>query len=126
MRRRHSRSGRGPQAAEGGIWGVCVPRGCDGRGGWTRCWVRPSRDIVHAWIEHGSLASEGTPARIKCLDEMTMLTGILQWPQRAEGRVRQLSGTALVERADDPYVPLALCERFKLRNGLQVTVEVGY
>lgn len=55
-----------------------------------------------------------------------MLTGILQWPQRAEGRVRQLSGTSLVERADDPYVPIALCERFKLRDGLQLTVEVGY
>jgi transcription termination factor Rho len=60
---------------------------------------------------------------------MTTLTGILQWPQRApgaEGRVRQVSGNAIVERDDDPFVPAALCERFKLRNGMQVTVEVGY
>ncbi|MBC7771743.1 MAG: transcription termination factor Rho [Pyrinomonadaceae bacterium] len=59
---------------------------------------------------------------------MTTLTGILSWPARAEGRVRQLSGTPpkIVERDDDPYVPLALCERFKLRDGLKLTVEVGY
>lgn len=56
---------------------------------------------------------------------MTTLTGILEWPQRAEGRVRQLSGSMLVQRDDDPFVPLALGERFKLRHGLRVTVEVG-
>jgi transcription termination factor Rho len=57
---------------------------------------------------------------------MTTLTGILQWPQRAEGRLRQLAGTTIVERDDDPFVPLALCERFKLRHGLRLTVEVGF
>ena len=62
---------------------------------------------------------------------MTTLTGILEWPPRPgaggpEGRVRQLNGSALIQRDDDPYVPLALGERFKLRNGLEVTVEVGF
>ena len=56
---------------------------------------------------------------------MTTVTGILEWPARAEGRVRQLSGSALVEREDDPFVPLAFGERFKLRSALEVTVEVG-
>jgi transcription termination factor Rho len=60
---------------------------------------------------------------------MGTVTGILSWPPppaRVEGRVRQLSGASLVEREDDPYVPIALCERYKLRDGLRVTVEVGY
>ena len=55
---------------------------------------------------------------------MTTLTGILEWPQRAEGRIRQFNGTTLVESADDPFVPLAMGERFNLRSGLEVTVEV--
>ena len=54
---------------------------------------------------------------------MTTLTGILEWPQRAEGRVRQL-GETLLEHADDPFVPQQLAERYPLRNGLEVTVEV--
>jgi transcription termination factor Rho len=57
---------------------------------------------------------------------MSTVTGILEWPQRAEGRVRQLSGSTLVSRDDDPFVPLALGERFRLRNALEVTVEIGY
>ncbi len=57
---------------------------------------------------------------------MTTVTGILEWPQRAEGRVRQLNGSTLVQREDDPFVPLALGERYKLRHGLEVTVTVGY
>ena len=32
----------------------------------------------------------------------TTLTGILEWPQRAEGRVRQFNGTALIERGRSP------------------------
>ncbi len=56
---------------------------------------------------------------------MTTITGILEWPQRAEGRVRQVSGTTLKQSEDDPFVPLALGERYKLRDGLEVTVEVG-
>jgi transcription termination factor Rho len=55
---------------------------------------------------------------------MTTLTGILEWPARAEGRVRQFNGTALVQSADDPFVPLDMGERFNLRSGLEVTVEV--
>ncbi len=57
---------------------------------------------------------------------MTTVTGILEWPQRAEGRVRQLSNSTLIHRDDDPYVPLALGERFRLRPALEVTVEVGF
>jgi transcription termination factor Rho len=56
---------------------------------------------------------------------MTTLTGILEWPQRAEGRVRQVSGGMIVARDDDPFVPLSFGERYKLRDGLRVTVEVG-
>ncbi|MCA9293289.1 MAG: transcription termination factor Rho [Phycisphaerales bacterium] len=54
---------------------------------------------------------------------MTTLTGILEWPQRADGRVRQL-GDTLLERADDPFVPQQFAERYPLRNGLEITVEV--
>ena len=58
--------------------------------------------------------------------ETTTLTGILEWPERAEGRVRQLSSDAtIVENADDPFVPLALGQEYDLRNGLEVTVEVA-
>ena len=56
---------------------------------------------------------------------MTTVTGILEWPQRSEGRVRQLNGSTLIQREDDPYVPLALGDRYKLRNGLEVTVSIG-
>lgn len=58
---------------------------------------------------------------------MSQLTGILEWPQRADGRVRRLENTSniIVTRDDDPFVPLALGERFKLRQGLEITVEVG-
>ena len=54
---------------------------------------------------------------------MATLTGILVWPQRAEGRIRQMAD-GLVESADDPFVPVALGEEFPLRNGQEVTVEV--
>ena len=54
------------------------------------------------------------------------LTGILEWPQRAEGRVRQLSDSAVVlQAADDPYVPVSFGDVLPLRNGLEVTVSVG-
>ncbi|MCC6321779.1 MAG: transcription termination factor Rho [Phycisphaerales bacterium] len=39
--------------------------------------------------------------------------------------MRQLNGSTLILRDDDPFVPLALGERFRLRNALEVTVEVG-
>ena len=54
---------------------------------------------------------------------MTTLTGILEWPQRAEGRVRQFDDT-LSDNADDPFVPLALADEYPLRNGQEITVEV--
>jgi transcription termination factor Rho len=53
------------------------------------------------------------------------LTGILDWPARAEGRVRQLSeDSTLMERADDPFVPVSFGDVLPLRHGLEVTVEV--
>ncbi|MCB9846111.1 MAG: transcription termination factor Rho [Phycisphaeraceae bacterium] len=55
---------------------------------------------------------------------MRTLTGILQWPSRADGRVRQVANATLIERDDDPFVPHALGEQFNLRDGLEVTVDV--
>ncbi len=55
---------------------------------------------------------------------MKTLTGILQMPKRADGRVRQLSGSMIVEKEDDPFVPVALGEQFNLRDGVELTVEV--
>ncbi len=55
---------------------------------------------------------------------MKTLTGILQMPKRADGRVRQLSGSMIVEKEDDPFLPLALGEQFNLRDGVELTVEV--
>ncbi len=57
---------------------------------------------------------------------MTTLTGILECPQRAEGRVRQFNGTTLIESAEDPFVPTTLTERFNLRSGVEVTVQVSH
>jgi len=54
---------------------------------------------------------------------MTTLTGILDWPQRADGRVRQFADT-LIESANDPFVPQDLGARYPLRHGAEVTVEV--
>ncbi len=54
---------------------------------------------------------------------MTTLTGILVWPERAEGRVRQFAGT-LIESEDDPFVPLSFGEHYPLRTGQELTVEV--
>jgi len=56
---------------------------------------------------------------------MTTLTGILDWPARAEGRVRQVAGGLPVVRDDDPFVPLSFGERYGLRPGVSITVEVG-
>lgn len=54
---------------------------------------------------------------------MPTLTGILEWPERAEGRIRQF-GDGFIEAPDDPFVPTALAERYPLRNAQEVTVEV--
>jgi len=54
------------------------------------------------------------------------LTGILEWPQRAEGRVRQIDDAAVIlDNANDPFVPLAFADTLPLRDGLEVTVQVG-
>ncbi len=53
----------------------------------------------------------------------TTLTGILELPKGAEGRVRQLAD-GLVESEDDPYVPMNLIEELPLRPGQEVTVNV--
>ncbi|MCC5822819.1 MAG: transcription termination factor Rho [Phycisphaerales bacterium] len=54
------------------------------------------------------------------------LTGILEWPERAEGRVRQMADTNRVLQApDDPFVPASFGETLPLRDGLRVEVEVG-
>lgn len=55
---------------------------------------------------------------------MTTFTGILEWPQRGDGRLRQLNGM-LLERPDDPIVPFVLGERFPLRAAQELTVEVS-
>ncbi len=56
----------------------------------------------------------------------TTVTGILEWPRKAEGRVRQVTDSAVVlQNADDPYVPVSFGDVLPLRNGLEVTVEVG-
>lgn len=56
---------------------------------------------------------------------MPTLTGILEWPQRAEGRIRMLDGQLPLIREDDPFVPLEMGERYRLRNGLEVEAEIG-
>ena len=52
------------------------------------------------------------------------LTGIIEWPDRAEARVRQVVSNVMVHRPDDPLLPPELGQRFNLRPGLEVTVEV--
>ena len=56
---------------------------------------------------------------------MKTMTGIVEWPSRAEPRIRQLNGSSLIESVDDPFVPPGLGEEFKLRPGVEVTVRVG-
>jgi transcription termination factor Rho len=53
----------------------------------------------------------------------TTLSGILEWRNGTEGRIRQLDDR-LLESQDDPYVPVALRERYELRQGQRVTVNV--
>jgi transcription termination factor Rho len=54
---------------------------------------------------------------------MTTLSGILEWRNGTEGRIRQLEDS-IQEREDDPFVPLALRERYPLRQGQRMTVSV--
>ncbi len=54
---------------------------------------------------------------------MATLSGILEWRNGAEGRIRQLDDR-LLERQDDPFVPPMLRERYALRQGQRLTVNV--
>jgi transcription termination factor Rho len=54
---------------------------------------------------------------------MSTLSGILEWRNGTEGRIRQLDDR-LVEGHDDPFVPGALRERYTLRQGQQLKVNV--
>jgi transcription termination factor Rho len=56
---------------------------------------------------------------------MTLLTGILEWPARTEGRVRVGEGAPLPDdMGDEPFVPIKFGEELPLRDGLRVEVEV--
>jgi transcription termination factor Rho len=54
---------------------------------------------------------------------MTTLSGILEWRHGAEGRIRQFDN-GLLERHEDPFVPLHLGEQYPLRDGQRLTVHV--
>ncbi len=54
---------------------------------------------------------------------MTTLSGILEWRNGTEGRIRQLDDR-LIEQTDDPVVPIALSERYPLRQGQRLTVRI--
>jgi transcription termination factor Rho len=54
---------------------------------------------------------------------MTTLSGILEWPNGTEGRLRQFDN-GLIERETDPFVPVELAQRYRLRQGQQLTVSV--
>jgi transcription termination factor Rho len=54
---------------------------------------------------------------------MTTLSGILEWRNGAEGRIRQLDHR-LLDRPDDPFVPIEMRDRYALRQGQSLTVNV--
>ncbi len=54
---------------------------------------------------------------------MSEVNGILELPQGAEGRIRQLDDR-LVEQESDPFVPVDLARRLSLRQGQRLTVSV--
>jgi transcription termination factor Rho len=54
---------------------------------------------------------------------MTTLSGILEWRNGTEGRIRQLDD-CILEHEDDPYVPVELSDRYALRQGQRVKVNV--
>ena len=54
---------------------------------------------------------------------MTTLSGILELPFGAEGRIRQIDD-GLIESQSDPFVPLELGQRYPLRQGQKLTVNV--
>jgi transcription termination factor Rho len=54
---------------------------------------------------------------------MTTLSGILEWPKGTEGRIRQIDSW-ISGNQDDPFVPVELGERYPLRQGQRLTVNV--
>ena len=54
---------------------------------------------------------------------MTTLSGILELPVGAEGRIRQLED-CLIENHADPFVPMELGQKYPLRQGQKLTVNV--
>ena len=54
---------------------------------------------------------------------MTTCNGILELPKGAEGRIRQLD-ERVIEQDSDPFVPVDLADRYDLRQGQQLTVNV--
>jgi len=54
---------------------------------------------------------------------MTTLSGILEWSKGAEGRIRQLESW-ISGNDSDPFVPIELGERYPLRQGQRLTVNV--
>lgn len=62
--------------------------------------------------------------------QMRTVTGILEWPERdgggEPGRLRQVQEATILARPDDPVVPAGMGHRFKLRSGLELTVELGH
>jgi transcription termination factor Rho len=55
---------------------------------------------------------------------MIQRTGVIDLSQFVDGRLRQLDKT-LIERPDDPLIPIRMIEQFDLRTGVTATVEVG-
>ncbi|MBL8764419.1 MAG: transcription termination factor Rho [Phycisphaerae bacterium] len=55
---------------------------------------------------------------------MSTRSGILDWSGRTEARLRQLNGSSLVVHPDDPLIPRALAERYRLRDLVELTVEI--
>ncbi|MDH3585212.1 MAG: hypothetical protein OER86_13455, partial [Phycisphaerae bacterium] len=55
---------------------------------------------------------------------MNRRTGIADLSQSVDGRLRSLNG-ALQETTEDPVIPARLVDRYGLRSGLELTVEVG-
>jgi transcription termination factor Rho len=60
---------------------------------------------------------------LSCNDNGSTVNGILEWPVNAEGRIRQLDDR-IIERQDDPYVPMELGTRYPLRQGQRLTANV--
>jgi transcription termination factor Rho len=58
---------------------------------------------------------------------MSTVTGIIDWPaapSKGEPRLRQLSSFTPARRDDDPRLPAAIGQRFKLRSGVEVTLQL--